>query len=139
MKPGKTLAKPAKKAAKKSDGESVGAAARAAAASKKSKDKRPPIKVKGPIVVGAREEEYEYVQRETCHCGGGFEVEMEDLKAPTENSGPLDILKSLCIECGSRVDFQFDISSFYDGSEEVFGINPSQEPPEEDEGGGWLS
>ena len=133
------MAKPAKKAAKKSVDEPEEGEAPVAPAAKKSKDKRPPIKVKGPIVVGAREEEYEFVQRETCHCGGGFEVEMEDLKKPTESSGPLDVLKSLCIECGSRVDFQFDISSFYDGSEEDFGDNPSEEPPEEDEGGGWLS
>lgn len=108
-----------------------------AAAPKKEKDKRPPVKVKGPIVVGERAEEYDHVQRETCHCGGGYEIEMEEIRKATETSGPLDILKALCTDCGSRVDFQFDISSFYEGSENEF-----EEPAEgsgDDEEGGWLS
>ncbi|HEX9709853.1 MAG TPA: hypothetical protein VGB42_07820 [Candidatus Thermoplasmatota archaeon] len=136
MKPGAAVAKSGKKAGKSNAGAAGSGAP--AATPKKEKEKRPPVKVKGPIVVGERDEEYEHVQRETCHCGGGYEIEMEEIRPASESSGPLDILKTLCVDCGSRVDFQFDISSFYDGSESEFEFDEGAGGSGDDEGG-WLS
>jgi hypothetical protein len=130
MEPGERVAMSGKKTGKSKGG--------AKAASPDGEEKRPPVKIKGPIVVGARDEEYDQVQRETCHCGGGYEIEMEEIRPPTENSGPLDILKTLCVDCGSRVDFQFDISTFYAGSEREFEFDEGAEGPGDDQGG-WLS
>lgn len=110
---------------------------------KDSKEKAIKVKTRGPFVVGAREEEMEMVQRETHSCGGGFEIEIEEIRPPTETTGPLDVLKTLCTECGAHVDFHFDISSFYDDEDSAFEVAPSgggDEPPEgEDDEGGWLS
>jgi len=110
---------------------------------KEPKEKTVKVKTRGPFVVGAREEEMEMVQRETHSCGGGFEIEIEEVRPPTETSGPMDVLKTLCTECGAHVDFLFDISSFYDDEESEFEAAPAgngDEPPEgEDDQGGWLS
>jgi len=107
----------------------------------KEKDKKVATKVRGPFVVQAREEEYDLVSRETCSCGGGFEIEMEEVRPASETAGPLDVLKTLCTECGSHVDFLFDISSFFDGGQEGFeaeaGNGPGSESDDDDEGG-WL-
>jgi len=115
----------------------------AAREGKEAKEKVIKAKIRGPFVVGAREEEMDMVQRETHSCGGGFEIEMEVVRPPTENTGPLDVLKTLCTECGAHVDFLFDISSFYDDEESEFEAAPAgggDEPPEgEDDEGGWLS
>lgn len=134
MKPGEPVAKSKKKSGSSKGGSSSGPAK----GPKRDKERRPPVKVKGPIVVGERDEEYEHVQRETCHCGGGYEVEMEEIRPPTENSGPLDILRALCPDCGSRVDFHFDISTFYVGSEDQFEFDEGSEGGADDPGG-WLS
>ncbi len=130
------MAKSRKKSRKGKSGSS--AASGKAASSKKAKDKRPPVKVRGPIVVSERDEEYDHVQRETCHCGGGYEVEMEEIRPATEDTGPLDILSTLCTDCGSRLDFQFDISTFYVGSEKEFEFDDGVEGSGDDQGG-WLS
>ncbi len=107
------------------------------------KEKTIKVKTRGPFVVGAREEEMEMVQRETHSCGGGFEIEIEEVRPPTETAGPLDVLKTLCTECGAHVDFFFDITSFYDDEDSEFKAAPAGgggEPPEgEDDEGGWLS
>jgi hypothetical protein len=111
--------------------------------SAEGKEKTIKVKTRGPFVVGAREEEMEMVQRETHSCGGGFEIEIEEVRPPTETAGPLDVLKTLCTECGAHVDFLFDISSFYDDGDSEFEVAPASggdEPPEgEDDEGGWLS
>jgi hypothetical protein len=111
-----------------------------AKAPKAPKEKRVQTKTRGPFVVGAREEEMDLVQRETHSCGGGFEIEMEEIRAPTETTGPMDVVKTLCSECGAHVDFLFDISSFYGDGES--GIEDAREPGEgegDDDEGGWLS
>ena len=113
-----------------------------AKAAKAPKEKKIQTKVRGPYVVGAREEEMDIVQRETHSCGGGFEIEMEEVRGPTDTSGPLDVLKTLCSECGAHVDFHFDISSFYgDGESEMEEGGPGgdESPEGEDDEGGWLS
>jgi hypothetical protein len=92
-------------------------AAPSAKAAKAPKEKKIQTKTRGPYVVGAREEEMDIVQRETHSCGGGFEIEIEEVRGPTETTGPMDVLKTLCSECGAHVDFLFDISSFYGDGE----------------------
>jgi len=121
---------------------SAAAEARGAKAPKKPKEKTIQVKTKGPFVVGAREEEMDLVQRETHSCGGGFEIEMEEVRAPTESAGPLDVLKTMCAGCGAHVDFLFDISSFYgDGESELAPESRGGDdaPEGEDDEGGWLS
>jgi len=118
------------------------APAKAAKAARAPKEKKIQTKVRGPFVVGAREEEMDIVQRETHSCGGGFEIEMEEVRAPTESAGPLDVLKTMCSECGAHVDFHFDISSFYGDGESEMEDAPQggdESPEGEDDQGGWLS
>ena len=131
---------PAKPKPKQAEPDPVGALAKPAKAPKapKDKDKKLVVKTRGPFVVQEREEEYDVVSRETCHCGGGFEIEMEEVRSATETSGPLDVLKTLCTDCGSRVDFMFDISSFYDGGQEGFEAPAGNGSDEDDEEGGWV-
>lgn len=115
--------------------------AKPARPAKDAKDKTIKVKTRGPFVVNGRDEEYEFIARETCSCGGGFEVEMEEVRPATEAQGPLDVLKTLCMECGSHVDFMFDISSFYDGGVEGFEAeagNGAEGDGDDEEGGGWL-
>lgn len=117
-------------------------AQKAPKAAKDSREKTIKSKTRGPFVVGAREEEMEIVQRDTHSCGGGFEIQMEEVRAPTETSGPLDVLKTMCSECGAHVDFLFDISSFYDDEQSKFESEPEGRdgaPEGEDDDGGWLS
>ena len=118
------------------------APAPAAKPAKAPKEKKIQTKTRGPFVVGAREEEMDIVQRETHSCGGGFEIEMEEVRGPTDTTGPMDVIKTLCSECGAHVDFMFDISSFYGDGESEIGDEPpgGDEGPEgEDDEGGWLS
>jgi hypothetical protein len=117
------------------------AGAPAAKGAKAPKEKKIQTKTRGPYVVGAREEEMDLIQRETHSCGGGFEIEMEEVRGPTETTGPMDVLKTLCSECGAHVDFLFDISSFYgDGESEMEEKEPGgDDAPEGDDEGGWLS
>jgi len=134
--PAKAKAKPVATAAPDAPEPAPARAARA------PKEKKIQTKVRGPFVVGAREEELDMVQRDTHGCGGGFEIEMEEVRAPTETSGPLDVLKTLCSECGAHVDFHFDISSFYGDGESGMeeGASGADKSPEgEDDEGGWLS
>lgn len=116
---------------------------KAAKEAAEGKEKSIKVKTRGPFVVVAREEEMEMVQRETHSCGGGFEIEMEEVRPPTDTAGPLDVIKTLCTECGAHVDFHFDISSFYDDEDSGLKSAPSgggDGPPEGDEDeGGWLS
>ena len=145
-----TLAKPPKNAAKAKPKtasaeppEAGPSPSKAAKEPKDGKEKSPKVKTRGPFVVGAREEEMEMVQRDTHTCGGGFEIEMEEVRPPTETSGPLDVLRTLCTECGARVDFLFDITSFYDDEDSKFEAEgpsgPDEAPEGEDDEGGWLS
>jgi hypothetical protein len=138
----KTPANPKPSAAVQSEPRPAPASAsKAAKAPKPGKEKTIQIKTRGPFVVGAREEEMDIVQRDTHSCGGGFEIEMEEVRAPTETSGPTDIVKTTCSECGAHVDFLFDISSFYDDEESKFEAAPRGDDGKEgeDDEGGWLS
>jgi hypothetical protein len=115
---------------------------KAAKSPRPGKEKTIQTKTRGPFVVGAREEEMDIVSRDTHSCGGGFEIEMEEVRAPTETSGPMDVVKTTCSECGAHVDFHFDISSFYDDEDSKFeaaqGDGDDTKEGEDDEGG-WLS
>lgn len=141
---GDTLAKAAKpKATRKGKPSPVAEpkpVEKAAKAPKEPKEKGIKVKTRGPVVVNNRDEEYDSIARETCSCGGGFEIEMEEVRPASETQGPLDVLKTLCNECGSHVDFLFDISSFYDGGVEGFEAETDggSENENEDEDGGWL-
>jgi len=56
-------------------------------------------------------EEYVYVSKQRCKCGGILQVKGQEL-----NSFPLphDILKVECEKCLKKKKFLFDVSSFFD-------------------------
>lgn len=56
-------------------------------------------------------EEYAYIRRVRCACGGSFKVEMQGLGE--ENGRPCDTLSAKCTSCGKARSFKFDISRFF--------------------------
>ena len=67
--------------------------------------------LKNTIVVNSVVEEYEYISKQHCKCGGCFERTAQAFfPVPVEH----DILTVKCMKCGFEMDFVFDISSFYD-------------------------
>jgi hypothetical protein len=136
---GKAAKEPAKPKATAAAAPAGAPPPKGAKAAKEPKEKKVQTKTKGPFVVGAREEEMDMIQRETHSCGGGFEIEMEEVRGPTETTGPMDVIKTLCSDCGAHVDFLFDISSFYGDGELEEKPRGEDDPEGEDEGGGWLS
>ncbi len=54
-------------------------------------------------------QEYWYVRRQKCKCGGEFELLMQAVA--TREGTPVDIHKTVCKECGISREFIFDISS----------------------------
>ncbi len=69
-------------------------------------------KVKNQAVrVHSVSQEYWYIKRHLCICGGHFEKEMQSL---IQHDGkPSDRLITKCSDCGLRREFIFDISTFY--------------------------
>jgi hypothetical protein len=56
-------------------------------------------------------QEYWYIKRNPCNCGGQFQKEMQFL---TDYDGkPADRLATRCDRCGEARDFIFDISAFH--------------------------
>jgi hypothetical protein len=64
------------------------------------------------IKVHCVDEEYWYISKERCQCGGEFEMMKQSLMHDSEGT-PMDVLNTICKKCGSPKDFVFDISSFF--------------------------
>ena len=62
------------------------------------------------IKVWCVDQEYWYIRRFRCACGGEYErISQALLRGPT---GDADLLETQCKKCGNKRDFLFDISEF---------------------------
>ena len=72
---------------------------------------RSPLNVAEAIKVGSVAEEYAFLSRQRCVCGGNYKKEVQAL---LENNGlSYDRLDVSCLQCGKRRSFLFDINSFH--------------------------
>ncbi len=63
------------------------------------------------IPVKSVPEEYEYLRRQRCTCGGTFVLVLQALH---EHEGrKFDVLNVRCGKCGASRSYTFDINSFY--------------------------
>lgn len=63
------------------------------------------------ISVNSVHEEYIYVSKQRCECGGMLEVVRQDFSfCPFEH----DILTTECEKCSKTKEFPFDVRSFFD-------------------------
>ena len=63
------------------------------------------------IPVNSVPEEYEYLRRQRCTCGGAFKFAGQALYEHQGRS--FDVLHVRCEKCGAARDYTFDINSFY--------------------------
>lgn len=72
----------------------------------------------GPIPVSSVDEEYEFVARQRCECGGEFKVTLQTLlereDSEGRHEGKVDLLSCQCVRCGKMQDFSFDLNSLLD-------------------------
>lgn len=65
-------------------------------------------------------EEYEYIKTQTCDkCGvkGRYKMEMQRL---VDNGGCMcDELDCICVECGAKKTFVFDVSKLFEGYKDM--------------------
>ena len=67
------------------------------------------------IVVNSVTEEYEYISRQRCKCGGAFKVVRQSFDPiPFEH----DTLTAKCTKCLKEMRFTFDVSRFFDKQRE---------------------
>lgn len=67
--------------------------------------------IENPIVVNSVVEEYEYISKQRCECGGAFKVVRQSFEpVPFEH----DTLTVKCETCSKRRKFVFDVSGFFD-------------------------
>jgi len=64
----------------------------------------------GAIKVWCVDQEYWYIRRLRCECGGTFERTKQTLLRGPD--GDADLLETMCKKCGSQRDILFDISEF---------------------------
>jgi len=59
-------------------------------------------------------QEYWYIRRCRCDCGGAWKVVLQKLGSSATNPDvPLDTICCCCSECNRQRNFAFDISSFF--------------------------
>ena len=56
-------------------------------------------------------QEYWYIRKKKCECGGDFESQFQSLE--TREGTFVDVHRTICKKCGMGRDFVFDISSFH--------------------------
>jgi hypothetical protein len=56
-------------------------------------------------------QEYWYIRRTHCSCGGTFQTQMQMLQY--RDGTPVDRLVTKCDKCGNAREFLFDISAFH--------------------------
>lgn len=56
-------------------------------------------------------QEYWFIRRNHCSCGGTFDTVTQFLGSGAE--GPVDVIETCCKSCGAERTFIFDISEFY--------------------------
>ena len=71
----------------------------------------PTVDVSQAIRIDSVEEEYRYLSRQRCSCGGGL---TRDAQALLEIDGKMyDQLSVSCGKCGNQQRLLFDINSFF--------------------------
>ncbi len=66
---------------------------------------------KKPIIVDSVAQEYAYIRRQRCPCGGRWRPVSQSLLEKGEDH--FDLIKTRCENCGLEAEFLFDISSFF--------------------------
>jgi len=66
----------------------------------------------GPVRVHCISQEYWYLRRIKCDCGGEFAMRLQSVTTATP---ALDVIDVACQRCGKELRCEFDISSFYPG------------------------
>ncbi len=64
------------------------------------------------IRVSSIKEEYVYLRRNPCFCGGAYRPTMQSL-VNGENGTHYDVIGAQCMSCKRERAFVFDINSFY--------------------------
>ena len=72
----------------------------------------PAPEVAGAVKVGSVREEYEFLSRQRCPCGGSYRKESQELLERGEMH--YDRLRVTCSQCGKSKSFVFDVNSFFD-------------------------
>ncbi|MBM3466164.1 MAG: hypothetical protein FJX76_29095 [Armatimonadetes bacterium] len=76
------------------------------------------MSIQGAVRVNSIREEYEYLGKQRCACGGGWNRQSQALLFD-ESQVPHDKITVKCAECGKTADFYFDVSAFF-GKPPVF-------------------
>lgn len=63
------------------------------------------------IAVKSAAEEYRYLRRQRCACGGRYQLLLQLMRQQEERH--FDELHARCDKCGAELDLLFDISSFF--------------------------
>jgi|YelNatPaOPRAMG01_1025707.scaffolds.fasta_scaffold94468_2 hypothetical protein len=63
------------------------------------------------IPVSSIAEEYRVVGQARCPCGGRLRVIRQALLLHEQR--PYDLLEAVCVECGQRQEYLFDIGAFF--------------------------
>jgi len=71
----------------------------------------------GIITVGSVPEEYFYIQRQSCYCGGNFKIASQKLLEKGDKR--YDLLMVKCKDCGEAREFIFNVKSFL-SREEIY-------------------
>jgi len=64
------------------------------------------------IIVHSVSQEYWYLAKCKCSCGGNLESRGQKLLVNQKDYKESDLLEVVCLDCGKQSDFIFDISSF---------------------------
>lgn len=67
------------------------------------------------IVVGSVDEEYDYVSKQRCRCGGRLEVSQQSLRHVGD--ARCDVLDCRCSSCNTPKQFYFDVTALFDQME----------------------
>ena len=63
------------------------------------------------IIVHDVSQEYWYIKKQKCSCGGQFNPQFQ--KLIVKNGKFIDLIETVCNNCKSQKDFFFDISNFH--------------------------
>jgi len=66
----------------------------------------------GPIPVHCISQEYWYISRVRCECGGKLDTRLQFV---TVGTPAVDVIDTSCQRCGKELRFEFDIGRFYPG------------------------
>ena len=65
------------------------------------------------LSVDSIHEEYEYIAKQRCECGGTYQVNKQTLLESVPNGKHFDSLRARCVKCGAVRSFAFDVSKLF--------------------------